>query len=372
MRKQSLNIYFIFLSLFFIVSITAIYSFCNLLNKGDMSLVIRQALFYLIGFIIIILILRIGGEKIIRYSYAIYLVNLVLLILVLFLGTRINGARAWFTIPLVGSFQPSEFMKIGIILVLADILEKAKYNTFKDELKTILKVFLVVLVPSVFTFLEPDTGAVIIYFIIAFFMLFISKIRIRWFILFFIILAVVIGLIGYLFYFKSDLFIKVFGSSLFYRIDRITNWASSSGMQLENSLISIGAAGIFGTGIENIALYYPEGQTDFIFTSFTTSFGIVGALILLLIIFLFNLKLVKDINDSKSMREKLIVSGFLGIVLFQQLYNISMTIGLVPIMGITLPFISYGGSSLISFMILIGIIISLGKKYEKQYKINYY
>ena len=81
---------------------------------------------------------------------------------------------------------------------------------------------------------------------------------------------------------------------------------------------------------------------------------------------------VKDINDSKSMREKLIVSGFLGIVLFQQLYNISMTIGLVPIMGITLPFISYGGSSLISFMILIGIIISLGKKYEKQYKINYY
>ena len=124
-------------------------------------------------------------------------------------------------------------------------------------------------------------------------------------------------------------------------------------MQLENSMISIGSTKLWGNGIKKILVYYPYPATDFIFASYATTFGLVGALILIGLIVSFDMKLLKLANTKKSSITSYMIISTTTLLLYQQIQNISMTIGLLPITGITLPFISYGGSSLISNMILI-------------------
>ena len=179
-------------------------------------------------------------------------------------------------------------------------------------------------------------------------MLFISKIRYRWFLILIGSIILLGGIFLFLYIFKTDLFINIFGSSMFYRLDRIFDWQNSSGMQLENSIISIGSSGYLGNGISNILLYFPEGHTDFIFSSFASIYGLVGMIILILTIVWFDVNILTT-TPSKKVYKYVIIQ------------NISMTIGLLPITGITLPFISYGGSSLLSYMILLGITISIQK-----------
>lgn len=350
------------LLIFFIISINSIYSFSVYLTSDQYSLVIRQVIFYVIGIISIFILAKIDFDKLLRYSFFIYLFNILLLILVLFIGTEINGTKAWFTIPIIGTFQPSEFMKIGLILYLAKIIDKSKIKCFKDEFILIIKAFIIFLIPSIITFLEPDTGAVIIYFIITFFMLFASQIRIRWFLVLFVTIFIFGFIFFYFYVYQRDLFISVLGTDMFYRLDRIFDFINSSGMQLENSLISIGSSGIFGKGISNILLYFPEGHTDFIFSSFASIYGLIGIIILIITIFIFDLCIL--VTNPKKKIYKYIVIGFSGALIYQQIQNISMTVGLLPITGITLPFISYGGSSLISYMILLGLVIKIKK--EKQ------
>ena len=278
----------------------------------------------------------------------------------MFVGEKINGIRAWFNIPFIGSFQPSEFMKIGIVLVvskLADEFSKKKTN-FWDEILLIIKIGIVILIPSVLTFLEPDTGAVIIYLIILLIILFLSDIKKIWLVLGLFIFSLIICSIIYLYYFEKNIFINILGSNFFYRLDRLFDWVNSSGMQLENSVIAIGSSSFFGNGPNNILIYFPEGHTDFIFSSFSSLYGLFGILILFITIILFDLKVLK-ISKNKDNIYKYIIICFLSIILFQQIQNISMTIGILPIMGITLPFISYGGSSLISYMIILGIILAI-------------
>ncbi len=352
------------LLIFFIISINSIYSFTSFLTKDTYSLVIRQSAFYLVGIILILILYKINPQKLLKYSWGIYLINVILLILVLIIGTEVNGTKAWFSVPLIGTLQPSEFMKIGLILLLARIIDRQKLKTTKDEIILITKVFIITLIPSLITFLEPDTGAVLIYFIIALTMLFVSKLRLRWFAILISIIVITALTLFYLYIFQTDIFIKIFGSSMFYRFDRIFDWQASSGMQLENSLISIGSSGYFGKGISNILLYFPEGHTDFIFSSFASIYGLTGMIILILAIIWFDVTIISTKTSNKAYKS--IIAGTTGALIYQQIQNISMTIGLMPITGITLPFISYGGSSLLSYMILLGIIISLKKENKVQ------
>lgn len=362
--KTKLNInknYIYLLVLFYVCSITSIYSFSSFLYSNIFTLVIRQTCFYILGFILILLIQKIGFDKILKYSIHIYLINIVLLLLVLFIGEEINGIKAWFSIPFFGSFQPSEFMKIPLVLLIANIINNDIKND-KNEFLLIIKVLIVILIPSLVTFLEPDTGAVIIYLVIGFIMLFTSGISYKWFLLLGIVILLLSGSFFYLYLFNTDLFINIFGSNFFYRFDRILDWQNSSGMQLTNSLIAISSSGYFGNGISNILLYFPEGHTDFIFASFASIFGLLGIFILILSIVAFDLLIIKTAKKSSNNINKLICTGFLGIFIYQQIQNVCMTIGILPITGITLPFISYGGSSLISFIIILGIIISIDSK----------
>lgn len=353
------------LFIFFLISILSIYSASKYLTINN--LVIKQVMFYFIGIIIILVMLKIKNNIFIKYAWLIYIINILLLILVLFFGKDINGSRAWFVIPNFGNIQPSEFMKISLILVLAKIIAKdcnKKSLTITEEFKLIMKVLIVTIIPSILTFLEPDTGAIFMYLIIALIMLFSSKIRYRWFIVLFILVGLALGFILITYFYTPELFIKIFKDDLFYRLDRILDWSKGQGMQLTNSLIGIGSSGILGSGIKGNNIYFPEPHTDFIFATFTSCFGLFGAFLLLCVIIIFDFNIIKIATKCKIDVNKYIIIGILAILIYQQLQNIAMTIGLLPITGITLPFISYGGSSLMSYMIAMGLIFNIVKERE--------
>lgn len=368
MLKKKINLdkaLIIYVSIFAIISLISIYSASMYLSKTLGNLVLKQAMWYAVGILFIFIIYKLKISFFIKISPYIYLFNVILLLGLLFVGPVINGSRCWYIIEGIGSFQPSEFMKISLVLIEAYIIDKfsSKEKNTKNEFKLITLIFIVFLIPSILTFLEPDTGAVIIYFIITLLMLFISGIRLRWFIIGISMLIIIVASFLIFFFLKQDMFIKIFGSDFFYRIDRVINWQNGSGMQLENSLTAIGSSGILGHGFNKTPLYFPEAGTDFIFSVYASNFGLIGSCIFILLVVLFDIHLIKVGMSSKSIY-KYIISGILGIFIYQQIQNISMTLGLLPITGITLPFISYGGSSLLSYMILIGFVISIYNEKE--------
>lgn len=368
MLKKKINLdktLILYVSIFAIISLISIYSASMYLSKTLGNLVLKQAMWYAVGILFIFIIYKLKISFFIKISPYIYLFNVILLLGLLFVGPVINGSRCWYIIEGIGSFQPSEFMKINLVLIEAYIIDKfsSKEKNAKNEFKLIALIFIVFLIPSILTFLEPDTGAVIIYFIITLLMLFISGIRLRWFIIGISMLIIIVASFLAFFFLKQDMFIKIFGSDFFYRIDRVINWQNGSGMQLENSLAAIGSSGILGHGFNKTPLYFPEAGTDFIFSVYASNFGLIGSCIFILLVVLFDIHLIKVGMSSKNIY-KYIISGILGIFIYQQIQNISMTLGLLPITGITLPFISYGGSSLLSYMILIGFVISIYNEKE--------
>ena len=349
--------------LFFVISIISIYSTKSLLGIEYQNLWIKQILWYGVGIVLAYSTMILGNKFLYNNAWIFYIIGVLSLVLVLFFGVEINNATCWFRIPFLGTIQPSEFMKIFLIITLSRMIEDFN-DTYKnpdvgDELRFIIKVLIVLFIPSVLTFIEPDTGAVIMYVIITFVMLFIGGLRKRWFIFTVGFLAIFLGVFLGIYYLKQDLFIDLFGTSFFYRMDRITNWSSSSGLQLRNSLIAIGSSGLTGHGINSTPIYFPEMQTDFIFAVFASNTGLIGSMSLLIIMLFFDLTLINSVNKTNDLADKYAIGGIIAVLLFQQIYNISMTVGLLPIMGITLPFISYGGSSLLSYMLLLGIIFNV-------------
>ena len=355
-----------------IISIITIYSALTYTSKSLGNLALKQSIWYGIGSILVLVMLRIKNSFLYRNSLFLYILGNVLLILLLLFGTPINNSKCWFTIPGVGSIQPSEFMKIFVMLILAkmihDFRSDYKNPTILQEFIFILKTLVVVLIPSILTFLQPDTGAVIIYLVIYFVMMFASGIRIRWFMLAFLLIGGLLGAILGIYFLKEELFIDLFGTSIFYRLDRLFDWKNGSGLQLENALASIGSAGLLGHGFNKTPLYFPESSTDFIFAVFASNFGLVGVLVLLGIIIYFDLNVIRLARRKIDDTDKYILAGIVGMLLFQQIQNIGMTVGLLPITGITLPFISYGGSSLLSYMLLVGILLNISMEKARVYK----
>ena len=371
-RKRFLDFKIIIpILLFFMISILSIKSASIYTSKSLGNLVLKQSIWYLVGISLVIVILYLKNEFFYRYSTIFYIIGNVFLLLLLFFGTPINNSRCWFTIPGVGSFQPSEFMKIFIMLILASSIKKYRLRylnpTIFQEFMFLVKTFVIVLIPSILTFLEPDTGAVIIYFIIYFVMLLISGIRIRWFFCLGGIVLLGLAVVFGLYFFNSDFFIKMFGTKLFYRLDRIFAWKNGTGLQLENAIASIGSSGIIGYGFNKTPIYFPESSTDFIFAVYASNFGFILSLIFVLLICFFDLYIIFLMKKKIDLRDKFILSGISSCLIFQQVQNIGMTIGLFPIAGITLPFISYGGSSLLSYMIMIGIVLNITRNKELKY-----
>lgn len=352
--------------LFAIISIITIYATRSMISSDLQNLYLKQILWYVLGFGIAYLMMTIGNKFLYNNAYIFYFIGIILLILVLFFGSEINNAKCWFVIPYIGSFQPSEFMKIFLIITLSrminDFNEEKNTNDVMEEFKFLLKVLVVVGIPSILTFIEPDTGAVLIYFIITITMLFIGGFRARWFIITLGTILILGSIFISIYFLNQDLFIKIFGTSFFYRMDRILNWSSSSGLQLTNGLTAIGSAGVLGHGFNSTPIYFPEMQTDFIFAVYSSNWGFLGTILLLGLIVYFDVTIINLGNKAYSSCDKLAIAGIISILIFQQIQNIGMTIGLLPIMGITLPFISYGGSSLLSYMILVGMIFNVSNE----------
>ena len=353
------------------ISIVTITSALTYLSSSLGNLALKQAIWYGIGGILVLVLLHFKNDYLYQNAFVFYIILNILLLLLLFFAQPINNSKCWFTIPGIGSFQPSEFMKVSLILVLGVMTKKFRTEktnpTCKDEFIFLMKTFIIVLIPSILTFLEPDTGVVILYFVIYFFMLFASGIRMRWFVLVFFLGLLLLGTIFGTYFFAEDTFIKLFGTKLFYRLERIFSWSDGSGLQLENALAAIGSAGAFGHGFNQTPIYFPESGTDFIFAVYASNFGFLGSLFLIALICYFDYRLIRLATSKIDQLHKFVLSGIISMLVFQQIQNIGMTLGLLPITGITLPFISYGGSSLLSYMLIVGIVLNISKEPHSSY-----
>lgn len=372
-KKYIFNYTLLLCLLFFLViSILTIYSASDYLSPSLGKLYYKQFLWYFIGMIILFIIIKIGNKPIKKYSWILYFIGNFFLLLLLFIGKEINNSKCWFVIPGIGSIQPSEFMKIFLILIVSkivsDTIEKTNKLDTKKEIILIGKVFFVFLLPAILTFLEPDTGVILLYFIICISILFISPIKKKWFIISGSILLLLLSIFLYMYFWQQKIFVDIFGTDLFYRIDRLLDWKNGTGMQLENSLTAIGSSGLYGHGFKNTPLYFPEAGTDFIFSVYASNFGLLGSILFLVVFIIFDYSLFQISKSTKNLTDKLIIVSSTMMLFYQQIQNIGMTLGILPITGITLPFISYGGSSLLSYMILLGIILNIHNDSKK--KIN--
>ena len=349
------------LLLFIPLLIIMIISFMDMQNAKLLSdlyekNLLKQLIWYIVGFGTILIIKKINIQTILKYSKYFYWLSIILLVLVLFFGKETNGARAWFNFGIF-SFQPSELTKLTLILYLSDIASRNK-----PDFRLILKVSILTIIPSILVFLEPDTGAIIFYFLSAITILYFAPIKKYWFLILLGIIILLGGTFIILYIYNRDLLIKLIGTSFFYRIERLITFQTESSYQLENALIVMGSASFFGTGLNKISLYIPEAPTDFIFAFTIGNFGIFTGFLILLCYLLIDIFLINQYLKQKNKKIKLVLISFISIFFFQQIINIGMNLGLLPIIGIPLPFLSYGGTTIIIYFLFLGIILNLLSK----------
>lgn len=357
MNKIINSKYMLIIPLFIIMII----SLLNMQNARALSTLyehnlIKQIIFFGIGIILVIIINKININTILKYSKYYYYISVLLLVLVLFFGKNINGSTAWFDFKLF-SFQPSELVKLTLTLYLSSI---AAVN--KPDFKLILKVIIITLIPSILVFLEPDTGAIIFYFLIAITVLLVAGIKKYWFVILGIIIILLLGTFILLYIYNQEILINLIGTSFFYRVERLITFSTESSYQLENAIIAMGSASIFGSGLNKVSLYIPEAPTDFIFAFNISNFGIVSGIIVILCYLLIDIFLINKYLTVKQKQIKLVLISFISIFFFQQFINIGMNLGLLPIIGIPLPFLSYGGSTIIIYFMFLGIILNILNK----------
>ena len=317
--------------------------------------VISQGIFLLVGIVLIKMFSKIDYNIYKKYANTFLGICFLLLIIVLIpgIGSVRNGSRSWFGLFGFG-FQPSELSKIALIIFTSKYLSNNdKYK--RNPIKFMLPILLVIISFFGLIMLEPDFGSGVVIVCSLIGIIFVSGTDVSIF-----IKLGIIGIVG----------IIVLIMVAPYRLDRITSflnpWSDplGSGFQMIQSLYAIGPGGLLGFGFLNSRqkhFYLPEPQTDFIFSIITEEFGFIGALVIIgLFIFLFYNLIKKAINQT-DLFAKYLIFGFTFLLMFQTLLNLCVVVGLVPITGVTLPFISYGGSSLLVSMISIGIILNVSK-----------
>lgn len=315
--------------------------------------VINQGIFLVIGIILMICISKIDYHIYEKYSNKILLFCLFLLILVLIpgIGTVRNGSRSWFGIASFG-IQPSEFTKLGLIIFTSKYLVNNNMKSFK---KGLLPILIIVFIVFALIMLQPDfgTGTIIVMSIMG--LLFIGGMNIG-----FISKSAIIGIVG--------IIILILIAP--YRLQRILSfldpWSDplGSGFQIIQSLYAIGPGGLLGMGFGNSIqkhFYLPEPQTDFIFSIISEEFGFMGVFV---ISSLFLTLIISGFMISKKQIDlfgKYLSYGITFQIAFQAILNLMVVVGLIPVTGVTLPFLSYGGSSLLITLCSIGIILNISR-----------
>lgn len=358
------------LMLLSLASLIAIYS-------ADSSFVIKQVVFYVIGTGIIAGIMQLDSDQLKKLSWYLYGIGIVLLLLLIVAPTsiarEINGAKSWFTLPGF-SLQPSEFVKVFLILILSKIIvdhqEKHLVKTVQTDFILMLKIGGITFVPLLLVMQQPDLGTSLVLIAIMVGMIFISGITWK------IIAPIFIGGISlatailYLVIWHPEWLEKYLGVKE-YQFGRIYSWLdpynyqSSTGYHLTQSLLAIGSGQTTGKGIGTNEVVLPENHTDFIFSVVGEEFGFIGASIIISLFFLLIYHITKVALETKNSFYTCICVGVISMVTFHVFQNIGMTVGVLPITGIPLPFISYGGSSLLGNMLAIGLIFSIRYHYKK-------
>ena len=315
-----------------------------------------QSAFFLLGLLCIFIISKLDINILYKKANLILLISFILLILVLIpgIGSIRNGSRSWFGIGSLG-IQPSEFAKLGLIIYLSKYLANNR-KIIKDVKKGVLPILLVIGVFFLLIMLEPDFGTAMVIVLTLVVMIFISGVKLSFFIK--------VGLLGIL---------GIVGLIIIapYRMERIVSFLNpwvdplGSGYQIIQSLYAIGPGGLLGQGFLNShqkQFYLPEPQTDFIFSIISEEFGFLGILIVTSFIAFIFYRIIKIALKENNLFKKYLAFGLGFGIIIQSLLNITVVIGLIPVTGVTLPFLSYGGSSLLISMISIGIILNISKK----------
>jgi len=274
-------------------------------------------------------------------------------------GYSVNGARAWIKI---GSFllEPGEFVKIALTLILAKKIKEMGGKINKP--KNILILLFYILIPMLLIIKQPDLGIASICFVMALSVLFISGINLKTFSIGLALILITIPLVW-----NSNL-IKTYQKSRFTSFLNQNNDTSGNGYQLEQSKIAIGSGGIWGKGyLKGYGNAIPESSTDFIFAVSGEEWGLAGGLFLLISYSIIIVRIFLISKKSKDIEGSLICAAIgMGFV-FSIMVNMGMTIGIMPITGITLPFFSYGGSSILSNSIEIGLILNASMSQQSMF-----
>ena len=352
-----------------------------------------------IGYFLAFFISYIPLERLRKYLIPFYLCTLLSLFLIYFFGISVSGAQRWLKLGVI-SFQPSEVAKLSTILTLALVLDKKIISRIKDLVLPLL----VVIIPWLLIFFQPDLGTSLVLLVLTSVMLYWSQMPIEWiliiaFCIFTSILYLTlpallifwIPFIGYLAYRSSKKKIIAFVIAVSFHLlvakltpilwqyglkeyqkDRLVLFLDPNrdplggGYHLLQSKIAIGSGGIFGTGLLQGKLtnlqFIPEQHTDFIFSAVGEELGFLGCTIVLFLFFYLIQKLINIATSARSDFESLIVIGICATFLFQIIINLFMTIGLGPVTGIPLPFMSYGRTSLLINFISIGFVLSILKR----------
>ena len=337
-----------------IISILDLYN-AKYLDYSYKNYYIKQIIWVIIGWIVFLLTKRIKISKFFHLSFFLYTGSILLLLIVLLFGKSINGAKAWLNFGFI-SIQPSEIMRLALPIFLIQLTSNWNFKK-NNEFIYIITIGIITLIPSILVFLEPDTGAIIFYLIILFGIIWQAPISKKWFFILIGIIALMLSAFLYLFFHQQDYLIKIIGTSFFYRMDRLINFKNNVGYQIENALITIASTSWLGTGLGKVLIYIPEAPTDFIFAFSIGNFGLLSGVIIILCYLFIDFELIKKSKRVKHKKTSQLFNTFLLMFLFQQFYNLMMNVNLLPIMGIPLPFLSYGGTTMILYFTFLGLIV---------------
>ncbi|WP_156291094.1 FtsW/RodA/SpoVE family cell cycle protein [Oceanobacillus salinisoli] len=356
--------------LFVCVSLLAIYNAQQLEQYENENFVMKQIAWFTIGILLVAAIQYLDLEQLYKASLYIYIAGIAVLILLLIspdsIAEPVNGAKSWFRFPGL-SIQPAEFTKITTILYMAKVItsHKEKYDitNLKTDTLLLIKLVVITVIPVFLIMEQPDFGTAMVYLFILGMMIILSGIS--WKILISLI-AIVIAAGGALlgFIIKFPVLAQELLGIQQYQVNRILTWfdptqtTSDANWHFDRAHMALGSGQLFGKGISGVQVYYSEAQTDFIFSIIGESFGFIGSA---LVIFLYFMLLYKLVTLGLSIHKHspfgaYYCFGFLSLILIHVFQNVGMTLGIMPITGIPLLLISYGGSSVLSTMIGLGIV----------------
>ena len=323
------------------------------LNTNDYTFFFKHLSFVFLGILIIFILSSISEEKLFKISPSFFLFSLISLFLVPIIGVEVNSAQRWIDLYFLPRFQPIELVKPFLIILISLILSSEKYTNiyFKYLLSFILTLVIALLLAA-----QPDIGQTLLVFFSWSVLIFISGINIVFLItsilILFLALYFVINFIPKFAYIKNRIL-------SFFDTETGTHNAQS-----EKAIESITSGGYLGKGIGEGTLKnrVPEAHTDYIISVISEEFGVIAIILILLMFLIFIYSVFKKVYLENEERTKLVLVGCISLILVQAMIHIGVNIRLFPTTGMTLPFISYGGSSIISISILSGVILNLTKR----------